>query len=206
MTLLDEPAYELEFEVTFHSRFRVGAAYPRDGLDVVFDPAEPLPAEHLKGLMRYEARSLLADTGDAGTELIAATFGEPGGQESPWHWTSAEPLDPQGWSADIRHRVKINPITHAAERDHLVAASAAYTQAARFRVCLMASADQPKVQAALLRLSARSIHHLGAWRRRGLGWVGVHVVGDEDDGVADDVRADLATVQEFVKGLPSVAV
>lgn len=33
----------IEFVIEFHSTFRVGAAYPNDGIDLTYDVDEPLP-------------------------------------------------------------------------------------------------------------------------------------------------------------------
>jgi hypothetical protein len=49
----------LGFTVTFHSPFRVGSTYARDGVDAALDRHDPLPPDHLKGLMRAAATGLL---------------------------------------------------------------------------------------------------------------------------------------------------
>ena len=48
----------LGFTVSFYSPFRVGAAYARDGVDAALDQHDPLPPDHLKGLMRAAATGL----------------------------------------------------------------------------------------------------------------------------------------------------
>ena len=50
---------ELSFQVRFHGPFRVGTGHGREGVDAAIDPDDPLPASHLKGLMRASARKLL---------------------------------------------------------------------------------------------------------------------------------------------------
>jgi len=179
----------LGFDVTFHSAFRVGAAYPRDGIDADVDYADPLPADHLKGLMRAEARRL------ARAELVGRVFGTTA-DESPWLWSSARPQNE--WTpAQSRHRVKIDSVTHSAIQDHLVTSTATWADGATFTVEQVAplSEDQLPEHVALLRTSARAIHHLGAWRRRGLGWVGV--VPAEEVGA---LLADLAALEPALTG------
>ncbi len=193
---------DLQFAIRFYSTFRVGAAYPRDGLDLVYDEAEPLPADHIKGLMRAEARRLAAAL-KLPVDLVDTVFGTPG-IPSAWAWESATP-DPAWKPAILRHRVAIDPQSGTAKQDHLVASTATYADRATFRITYIgaahattASAASPlEHQAALLRLSARSVHHVGGWRRRGLGWVGVTVVGAADQAEANkQVCQDLALLTE----------
>lgn len=71
--------------------------------------------------------------------------------------------------ATLRHRVAIDSRVHAARRDHLVANTSTAANHAWFgveRVSPLAPVAEA-AQSALLRLSGRSVHHLGAWRRRG---------------------------------------
>jgi|APMI01.1.fsa_nt_gi hypothetical protein len=173
----------LAFTITFHSRFRVGAAYPLDGLDTVTDLREPLPADHIKGLMRAEAARLLeiaacddglVDGTGRAEALLTSVFGTAR-LPSPWHWSEVTPA-PAWEPAAVRSRVSIDENTGAARRDQLVMASATYAAQAHFCVetdSVISLGDAAGAHAALLRLAGRSVHHLGAWRRRGLGWVGV---------------------------------
>lgn len=180
----------IEFVIEFYSTFRVGAAYPNDGIDLTYDVEEPLPPDHLKGIMRAEAHAITSALG-LSAALVTRTFGTPE-VPSSWSWFGAEGL----WSDPIlRHRVAIDAATHAAKQDHLVAATATFADRATFVVehCSAQTDDVNEVarQAALIRLSGRSIHHLGGWRRRGYGWVGVGVHGDNAETLAGAVETDM---------------
>ncbi len=158
----------LSFTVTFHGPFRVGSAYARDGVDAALDRHEPLPPDHLKGLMRAAACDLLG----ARHHLIGEVFGSPR-CPSPWFWSAAEP-DGE-WTFSFRHRVAIDQATHSALKDHLVLGEQAWAPAARFEVTRTGALDQQEAgqHILVLRCAACAVHGLGAWRRRGLGWVGV---------------------------------
>jgi RAMP superfamily len=188
----------LGFTVSFYSPFRVGAAYARDGVDAALDTHDPLPPDHLKGVMRAAAVSLLGPDRAGGPRdhwVVREVFGSPR-VPSPWSWSSAIPDgDPgQGWSVTRRHRVTIDPDTHSAVKDHLVLGEQAWAPAARFRISwvglLEAGALAEADHALVLRCAAAAVHGLGAWRRRGLGWVGI----TPDDGTvsAADVGRLLA--------------
>jgi hypothetical protein len=164
----------LRFTITFHSPFRVGAAYARDGVDAAVDLADPLPADSLKGLMRAAATELLGRDHPA----LAAVFGTPA-SPSPWSWSAATPPD-RAWSpADLssRHRVTIHPRTHSAVKDHLVLGEQVWVPSARFAVTRTGYLDPELLPEAdhvlVLRCAAGGVHGLGAWRRRGLGWAGI---------------------------------
>lgn len=162
----------LAFTVTFHSPIRVGATYARDGVAAALDPADPLPADHLKGVMRAAAAQLLANPLHA---AILEVFGSPRAP-SPWSWSHAAPTG--DWAITRRHRVKIDEDRHAAVKDHLVLGEQAWTPTARFTITragvIPADAGLPETtQVALLRCAAAGVHGLGGWRRRGLGWVGI---------------------------------
>lgn len=158
----------LLFTVTFHGPFRVGSAYARDGVDAALDRHEPLPPDHLKGLMRAAARDLLG----VPAGLVGEVFGSPG-SPSPWFWSAAEP-DGE-WAFSFRHRVAIDQETHSALKDHFVLGEQAWASAARFEVTQVGPLDQQAAgrHVLVLRCAASAVHGLGAWRRRGLGWVGV---------------------------------
>lgn len=192
----------MEFTVVFHSRFRVGDAYPRDGVDLTADIVDPLPADHLKGVMRAAATQLVG-WGAVPEDLIKAVFGTDAAP-CPWGWSGAHPEAPLFWHREQRHRVAINPATHTALNDMLVAADEvalmqndpdgkpipATAATAKFSVRPLKPipAGGLPQQQALLRLAARNVHHVGGWRRRGLGWV--TITPDQSPTVADD----LATV------------
>lgn len=165
----------LAFTITFHSPFRVGAAYARDGVHAALDMRDPLPADHLKGVMRAAAADLF---GSRGHWAIAEVFGSPAAPSS-WSWSAATPAGATGgWRVCRRHRVRIDPDKHSALKDHLVLGEQAWAEQARFTV----SRDgfwQPGRRLSeddhirILRCAAAGVHALGAWRRRGLGWVGI---------------------------------
>lgn len=165
----------LGFTITFHSPFRVGAAYARDGIDAAIDMEDPLPADSLKGLMRAAAGELLGGNHRA----VAAVFGTAA-RPSPWSWSAAKPPG-RDWSpADLsgsRHRVTIDPATHSAVKDHLVVGEQVWVASARFEVTRTGHLDASSLteadHALVLRCAAGGVHGLGAWRRRGLGWVGI---------------------------------
>jgi hypothetical protein len=154
----------LGFTITFYTPFRVGAAYARDGIDAAIDPDDPLPADHLKGLMRAAAASLL------GTQhpKVAEVFGSPR-VPSPWSWSSASPTGGD-WKPGRSYRVKIDPDNHSAVKDHLVFGEDVWAPAARFEIT---GPPDTGDHVLVLRCAACAVHGLGAWRRRGLGWVGV---------------------------------
>jgi len=170
-------AKEIAFTIRFHTPFRVGAAYAEDGLDAVVDRDDPLPADHLKGLMRAEATKLLKGT--SGEHLVRDVFGSV---EAPaaWAWTSAAPSG--AWSSPTqRHRVKIDKASHTATRHHLVMTNVVFVDSATFTVEKMNPSITAAKHESLIRLSGRLVQHLGAWRRRGLGWVQVGVADDPLD-------------------------
>ncbi len=160
----------LGFTVTFYSAFRVGAAYASDGVGAALDREDPLPADSLKGVMRAAAAGLLGKDHPAVSEV----FGSPG-RPSAWAWSSAVPGQPPEFVP--RHRVSIDPAGHAARKEALVLGEQAWMPTATFEVSRLgmllpdglAEADHILV----LRCAAAGVHGLGAWRRRGLGWVGI---------------------------------
>lgn len=182
----------LAFTVTFHSPFRVGAAYARDGVAAALDREDPLPADHLKGVMRAAAVQLL---GNRDHPAIGEVFGSPR-TPSPWSWSHATTAD--GWAFTRRHRVKIDEDHHSAVKDHLVLAEQSWAASARFRITRVGPVNPgglpEETHISLLRCAAAGVHGLGAWRRRGLGWVGV--TPDDAPVTADDVIAIRALARE----------
>jgi hypothetical protein len=179
----------LGFTIMFHGPFRVGAAYARDGIDAAIDHDDPLPADHLKGMMRAAAASLLG----SGHPRLEEVFGSAR-IPSPWSWSPVR-VTGGSWNFDLRHRVRIDPETHTAVTDHLVLGEQASPPSARFQVTRsgpLAEAAEPG-HVLLLRCAASAVHGLGAWRRRGLGWVGI--APDEGPVTAEEVGALLALAE-----------
>ena len=173
----------LSFTVTFYEPFRVGSAYARDGVDAALDRHDPLPPDHLKGLMRAASSDLLG-LPDAQVDEV---FGSPG-RESPWSWSSARPAG--DWTFTFRHRVAIDEISHSALKDHLMLGEQAWAESARFEISQVGAVPQDRMSrhVLVLRCAAPAVHGLGAWRRRGLGWVGIVPA---DNPVSLDDVADL---------------
>jgi hypothetical protein len=175
----------LGFTITFHSPFRVGSSYARDGVDAALDRHDPLPADHIKGLMRACAADLLGlPPGQVGD--VFGSHSEP----SPWSWSSAHADG--DWRFSFRHRVQIDPESHSARKDHLVLGEQAWQEHARFEVRRVGTLAQAATERhiLILRCAAAGVHELGSWRRRGLGWVGIN----PDDGpvTTNDVAALLS--------------
>lgn len=174
----------LSFTITFYSPFRVGTAYADDGVGTAVNLSDPLPADHLKGVMRAAAAELL---GDHGHPALAQVFGSPR-TPSPWAWSHATPDQP--WTISRRHRVTIDEASHSAKKDHLVLAEQAWAPGARFtitRIAAISDEDTEAAHSALLRCAAAGVHGLGGWRRRGLGWVGI--APETRPVTADDIAA-----------------
>ena len=155
----------VRFTVTFHSPFRVGAAYASDGVGAAIDHDDPLPADSIKGVMRAAAADLLGTSHPAVREV----FGDKR-TPSPWAWSSATPS--QKPAVTQRHRVSIDAEHHAARKDALVLGEQAWMPAATF------------------------VHGLGAWRRRGLGWVGIT---PKDGAVSADEVTRLLSMRSAVR-------
>ena len=170
----------LSFTITFYSPFRVGAASARDGITATIAHNAPLPADHLKGVMRAAAGQLL---GDPDHPAIGEVFGSPR-TPSPWSWSHATPeqatqeqaAPKQPWPQPIRrHRVAIDEQTHSAKKDQLVLAEQIWVPTASFTITRLGAIQESTegTHIALLRCAAAGVHGLGGWRRRGLGWVGI---------------------------------
>lgn len=178
----------LGFGILFHTAFRVGAASGRDGVLLAVDLDDPLPADHLKGLMRAAARDVL----HLDPQRIDAVFGASGrARACAWSWSSALPDTPSddavpgaaastattgtGWRFATRHRVALDPATHSARKDQLVVAEQVWAPQARFTVSQWEPLPEDEIaeHSLILRAAGAAVHGLGGWRRRGLGWVGV---------------------------------
>lgn len=190
----------LDFLVTFHSPFRVGAAYARDGLDAVADLDDPFPADHIKGLMLAAARQL-ESCGVVAPEDVSDVFGSVE-VPSPWNWSCVRPTtsgdDEAAWRRIVRHRVEIGDESDAALTDHVVFAEQVWAERGMFTVRQVGAVTHLVAAQALLRLSARGVHAVGSMRRRGLGSVGIvpMAADDTDDSRPVSAADDLATLRE----------
>ena len=175
----------ISFDIRFLSPFRVGASTGRDGIDAPVDHHRPLPADHLKGMMRSAATDILG----LNSQILAGVFGSPAAP-SPWAWTDAVPGNDADWTPRYRHRVKIDEATHTASRGSLVLAESLWTDTATFQVRWAGPAAGPAVDEVLvLAASGAATHAIGAWRRRGLGWVSI---------TANDVAWDTTATERLL--------
>ena len=164
----------LTFNMTFHGPFRVSSGSAGGGLDAVIDLSNPLPGSSLKGLMRDAAVATLA----ADSALVARVFGTEFAA-SPWVWCDAEPGGGQWPTPNVRARVSIDEASHTVLEDRIMLGAVMEpTAPATFQVLQAGSLSDAEglVHEALIRCAAAAIKHVGAERRRGLGWVSV--VGD----------------------------
>lgn len=186
----------LSFTITFHSPFRVGAAYARDGVHAALDEGRELPGDHLKGVMRFAAGELFGQRSHWAVDEVFGSRAAP----SPWSWSAAEPVTAdKKWEPGRRHRVRIDPDTHSAHKDHLVLGEHAWAETARFTIARVgiphpAARLADEDHARILRCAAAGVHGLGAWRRRGLGWVGI----TPDDGAV--TAADITVILALARG------
>lgn len=166
---------EIQLTIHFNTPFRVGTGSAGGGIDDVVDRENPLPATHLKGLMRAAARSVLPGRPDGDKyldqPLTDAVFGTPR-HPSPWHWGDAH-LSAQP-RIEPRVRIKLNA-QRIAEPGSLFVGEEMAVAAATATIWLRGSvpSDQLPRHVALLDLSARLVESIGSSRRRGLGWVTV---------------------------------
>ncbi|SYZ32979.1 RAMP superfamily CRISPR-associated protein [Propionibacterium australiense] len=84
---------DLTMKLAFGSSVRMGTGYATNGLDEVIDDKAPLTASGIKGVLRDEARLLLAPT-KKGEDIsakddhpfVTAVFGGPSGRQCPWNF------------------------------------------------------------------------------------------------------------------------
>lgn len=176
-------ANALTFKITFHGPFRVSSGSAGGGLDAVVDRGNPLPGSSLKGLMRDAAVNILR----ADSALVAQVFGTEFAA-SAWVWCDAEPGGGTWPTPSVRARVSIDEETHTVLEDRIMLGAVLEpTTPATFEVVqsgAVGAAERPAHEA-LIRSAAAAIKHIGAERRRGLGWVSVE--GDRPI-AADDIR------------------
>ncbi len=187
---------ELIFQMRFHGPFRVGTGRGRDGVDAAIDLDDPLPASHLKGLMRASARTLLPRA----DPLLDQVFGaERDRGNSPWAWDSAHPAGGSWYDLTPQRtvRISIDDNSGTAIPDCLLVGDQLWPDVglrATFTVTragFVPPAERPQHEA-LLRIAARATTALGAQRRRGLGWITIRPDGaDSREHVKADTRLAL---------------
>nr|WP_233628069.1 RAMP superfamily CRISPR-associated protein [Saccharopolyspora sp. HNM0986] len=166
----------LDFEITFHSPFRVASGQGGEGAHDTVE-ADRLPASSLAGVVRATAASLLGEKNPVLDEVFGSSA-----QPSPWRWTPARPCG--AWHhANPAARVRIDEATGAAQEDMLVLAEQTGAEAATFSVRRFrhVPAERVDTHKAVLIVAAQATRSLGAWRRRGLGWVGIRCTDEPDE-------------------------
>ncbi|MBA8825287.1 CRISPR/Cas system CSM-associated protein Csm3 (group 7 of RAMP superfamily) [Saccharopolyspora lacisalsi] len=173
----------LEFRIAFHGPFRVSLGHADSGVDTTLDPADPLPATSLKGVMRATAFSLLGQDSRAAREVFGS-----GSQPSPWRWSRAHISADQWHGTRPAARVSIDEETHTAKSDMLAVAEEAGATSATFAITQHGHLDAEQFAAhrAILTIAAQATRSVGALRRRGLGWVSIQCTNHEPD--EDSVR------------------
>lgn len=174
----------LDFHITFHTPFRVATGTARAGVDSAVDPLALLPGSSLKGVMRAAAARLLPSS------LVDDVFGAPG-DAGPWSWTGAEfPVTPV-----IADRTRIALDNGVAAEGSLLINDEVWAHTATFIVEQQSfiAADDVDRHTTILEFAARSVHLLGADRRRGLGSVTVGRTPSSDPGQLARRILDLRT-------------
>ncbi|MFF4128270.1 RAMP superfamily CRISPR-associated protein [Microbispora rosea] len=159
----------------FHGPFRVATGAASGGVDVTYDPADPLPGSSIKGLMKANARAIL--------KIEESVIGEVYGsatRRSPWWWSEASLLDAV---PAVRTRLAIDPATGTAKEKALVTGVELWAVEGWFEVHDRdrIPPDRIELHKAVLTASALAVTAFGSGRRRGLGWVSVHPEHPWDD-------------------------
>lgn len=175
----------LEFQVRFHTPFRVSTGHARPGFDAGVDAGRPLPSSSLKGVMRATALRLL----EPNNEVVYEVFGSPR-TECPWLWHDAVPDN--GWhQARPAARIAVDSHTHAAKPDLFAVTEQIGAETARFTIAQRHPLDEAtlRTHSLVLAVAGQATRSLGADRRRGLGWVTV---------TCPTVELDEAAVERFL--------
>lgn len=156
----------LEFAISFHGPFRVGAGAAVPGLDAPVDRSRLLPASSLKGLLRAEATERLR----LPAPLVDAVFGSRT-TPCPWWWSDARITNPHITPST---KIKVDERGRA-ERGFLRFGEQVWADGGTFTV--EQRLPLPEAEAArhmnILVASALSVSSLGSSRRRGEGWVSI---------------------------------
>lgn len=161
----------MKFAIEFHTPFRVASGHAGDGADTTVDPASPLPASSLKGVMRSAARDLL----ELAEPWVNAVFGVAW-QPSPWSWSDAKPIRAElPAPIRVRARIQIADESFTTRKGALAIAEEVMAHRAEFTVIRTGwiTPDLRTAHETILLASARAVTAIGGDRRRGLGWVSV---------------------------------
>lgn len=179
----------MRFEVTFHGPFHVATGVPELGVDRPVDPANPLPASSLKGLMRAAARDQLG----LRDEVVNAVFGDDPTQEgrapgqlkgSPWWWSDAD-LGEQPTVTNVA-RIRVDDDAGIVARGFIMFGKHVWADTASFVVEQVGDVADARIDTLVLRASAMAVLSLGGQRRRGEGWVTIAPGADEAPWAASD--------------------
>ncbi|MCA1278259.1 RAMP superfamily CRISPR-associated protein [Saccharopolyspora sp. 7B] len=167
----------LDFTITFHSPFRVARGEGGRGAHDTIDDTDRLPATSLAGVMRATATTLLGEQ----NPVLDEVFGSDA-IPCPWRWSPARPL--HGWQDSTpAARVRIDAETGSAQQDMLVFAEQTGAEQAEFHIRRFrhVAPERRDLHLAVLTIAAQATRSLGAWRRRGLGWVGIRCTHEPDE-------------------------
>lgn len=161
----------MRFSITFHTPFRVAVGDRRAEADQAVDPDLLLPATSMKGVMRAAAALVLPPT----LVDIDQVFGAPS-QPSPWSWS---PIELDRVNVTTRSRVRIDETTGTAWPGGLFNGDEVTASGATFSVdaISLVPAETLERHEAVLAVAGAAVHHVGADRRRGLGWVTIRPHG-----------------------------
>lgn len=162
---------EMTFWVEFHGPFRVSTGVARTGADAAVDPSALLPGSSLKGLMRAAASRLLP------AAVVDDVFGAPG-RPSPWAWSAAEfDVEPVR-----QNRVRIALEDGVARDGALMVNEEVWASKCSFAVTQVGplESDLLMTHETVIEFAARSVHLVGADRRRGLGSVTIRRTDQTD--------------------------
>lgn len=178
----------LDFTITFHTLFRVARGQGGGGAHDTVE-RDRLPATSLAGVMRATAKTLLGSE----NQVISSVFGSDS-QPSPWRWSAARPV-PRGNGVPAERptddwqqttpaaRVRIDQDTGTAQDQMLVLANHTGAEQATFSITKFRrlAADDLEKHKAVLKVVAQATRSVGAWRRRGFGWVGIRCEEEVDE-------------------------
>lgn len=170
------------FSVEFVTQAIPASGAGHEGVDIAIRQDDPIGGDRMKGLMRQSAQTLL-HLAPTQTDPVFGTRQQP----SPWSWNTAEHR-PE-WIRGARHRVKVDPLTDAVDHGSIASAQNIWTQTWSFSIEQKDYVDPVDLgrHRVVLRAAAAATKHLGMWRRRGYGWVGIQ----PEEPITDAEIADL---------------